>query len=80
MTKTLGVELNGWKNVVIAVLTTALVTSTTGWFAFGRDTVRKDELAELRRSVTELTKSVNTLSTTVAVLADRLAREEVKEP
>lgn len=77
MAKPLGLEINGsWKNVLLGVLITALLTSTTGWFAFGQNTVKKSELEKLERSVVELTKSVNDLRTTVAVLNDRMAREE----
>ena len=67
-----GLEGNSWKNVLIAILTTALITSTTGWFAFGQDTVRKDELIHLQASVAELTKSVHSLTTEMAVLNVRM--------
>lgn len=63
-----------WKNYVLAILTTALLSSTTGWFAFGKDTVHKDELTSLQAAVATLTKNVNDLTTAVAVLNERMKR------
>lgn len=59
-----------WRNYVIAVLTTALITITTGWVT--RDTVQSDDLTPLQTSVKELTASVNELKVEVAVLNQRI--------
>lgn len=75
-----GSSNGSWKNYVLAILTTALLTSSTGWFAFGRDTVRKDELQTLQSAVTSLTTSVNELTTAVAVLSERVRLKEGKAP
>lgn len=63
-----------WRNVVIAILSTALITSTVGWFSFGKDTVRRDELRELQSVVRSLSEGVQALNTTTAVLSSRLER------
>lgn len=67
---------SAWRNYVIAVLTTLLLTSTGGWFAFARDSVSKTELAgelvPLHDAVKDLSTSVNGLTTAVAVMNTRL--------
>lgn len=64
----------GWKNVAIAILSSAILTSGVAWFGFGANTVRKDELRELRVVVAQLNQSVAKLETTVAVLSERVGR------
>lgn len=63
---------SGWKNVALAILSSAILTSGVAWFGFGANTVRKDELRELREVVTRLNQNVAKLETTVAVLAERV--------
>lgn len=62
-----------WKNIVIAVLMSITLTSGAAWFGFGSNTVRKDELNELNETVRDLQRSVNQLTTSVAVLTVRLS-------
>lgn len=73
---------NGWKNVIIAVLSTAAITSAVGWFSFGKETVRKDELKdqmrEFQQAVSALSVNVQSLNTTTAVLAERVQQMEKK--
>lgn len=64
----------GWKNVVIAILTTAVMTSAAGWVGFASDTVSREEVQALATSVQRLADNVSRLETTVAVLNDRLMR------
>lgn len=66
----------GWRNVVIAILTSILLTGGAAWSTIGTNAVRRDELLELRRSVETLREAVNQLQTAIAVLNARLEKDE----
>ena len=46
-------QANGWRTVVIAILSTAVLTGAAGFFTFGLDTVRRDEFSEVKKDLKE---------------------------
>lgn len=78
MTSENGNGRNGnWRNLVIGILVSILLTGATAWIAFGTQTVRRDELKDLKTAVWDLQAAVVRLQTTTAVLADRLGPRTV---
>jgi hypothetical protein len=62
----------GWRNVVIAVTTSIILTGAGSWFAFGQDVVHRDELSRLNQNVQALSETISNLKTAVAVLSERV--------
>ena len=62
----------GWRNVVLGILSTAVITSAVQWYAFVKDAPTRSEITSLQSSVTALRKAVQDLDKTVAVHNDRV--------
>lgn len=65
-------ERRGWKDVVIAILSSVLITSAVGWVSYVKDAPRSLDVRQLQAAVTDLAKTVSGLQTSVAVLADHV--------
>ncbi len=71
----------GWRDIIIAVLITFLGTTLTGWVSFGRDVPRRDEVSRLQVAVDRLSDNVASLTTSVAVLSERVKdKDKEKAP
>ena len=62
----------GWKNVLIAMLSSIVLTLAFAWVTYGNAAVRRSEISELNETVRQLQYSVADLTTTVAVLNERV--------
>lgn len=65
-------ERRTWKDVMIGILASVIITSSVGWFSYVKDAPRKDDVHQLQMAVDDLAKTVADLKTSVAVLADHV--------